>query len=231
MTKRHLQYFVIGLSLWLFGQLALANLPLPHGVSAVSLPEPAHCYHWLRTVPENLLEAKLNYANQNKGAFLHVEKEWTYGSGIYCGYSLLDSMEYGDRVIRIDLRSANADHIKNIDAEKRWFLISTSGYELDAQGQPKTFQTSQGLSKIVNTSTSILSWTANSTDLEKDITQTIEWLEQHKEDYPDSEAKLRKLKLLLPTLKKEISQQRRKTYFPVERKVLPAIQNIELPEE
>lgn len=199
---------------WIWQSLAWGNIPLPAKQDLQPSDVVDHCYHWIRTRPQDLLALKIDFAQKNQGQFLHLDRQWTYGSGIYCAYSLLDSIDYGDRVIRIDVAPTVNSPVKVVNREKRWLLIETSELSKNSFGEVIQMTTEGAAAPVVKTPRSIKSWSANNESLMKDIQLTIDWAIQNPNSLEDQDKKILKLKYLLEDLKKESKVKRTQTFFP-----------------
>lgn len=60
-----------------------------------------HCYHWIKV---QYLSGKYDYAQNNQGALSFENSNGVEGPGLYCAKTPLDSMTYGERLIRIDFK-------------------------------------------------------------------------------------------------------------------------------
>jgi hypothetical protein len=65
-----------------------------------------HCYHWLKDDGRHFLTAKYEWAKAHNGEFSFFTTAGNgnaAGDGIYCAKTPMSSVEYGNRVIRLDL--------------------------------------------------------------------------------------------------------------------------------
>ena len=130
-AKQHQMMTFIFLGNLLFGFFAFAQTPLLDPVTGrqvkftesqsdidrtrrlqvTGMREPqkiTHCYHYIAERQQNsrYLSQKINYANENAGHFFIPppgKNGAVAGPGVYCAKTLVSTVYYGDRVIRIEL--------------------------------------------------------------------------------------------------------------------------------
>jgi hypothetical protein len=139
----------------------------------------SHCYHWLDEASRKYLTYKYKFAGSNAGEITFYTTPGTSngavaGPGLYCGKTPIDSIEYGDRVIRVDfvddvIVSENGvrnhcgldgklfDSQAECDAQTPDVILYSGG----AQGQRAWY--------LIKNPAAVAMWTANDDRLAKDL--------------------------------------------------------------
>lgn len=166
---------------FLFGILALTIASKPALANRRSDPAVplSHCYHWLNESSKKYLSFKYQYAQKNDGAITFYTTPGTSngsaaGEGFYCGKTPIDSLEYGDRVIRVefvkDVVVSENNYRKHCGLDGKYFKNQA---ECDAQAPDVVLYSGGGKGEkawyVIKNPDAIANWTAASDALVSEL--------------------------------------------------------------
>lgn len=155
-----------------------------------------HCYHWLNEASSKYLSYKYEFAAKNNGELTFFTTPQTSngsvaGEGLYCGKTPLNSISYGDRVIRIDLVD---DVVLTYNGKNYCGLTGATSSECDKKSTDILYYNDSSKWFVIKNPKAVKSWSSNSKQLIADL----------KAVFPDTDYSTKnKLTNLIDVLEKE----------------------------